>query len=78
MTNFTAKEEAINMETTFKNLEVGDLFANEHGQIMVRGYGVWVHTGKIVYCDEGDVGRYYVEADAPVTRINLPDETIGV
>jgi len=63
------------MKTTFENLEVGDLFANEHGQIMVRGYGVWFNTGKIVYCDEGDIGRYYVEADAPVTKINLPDET---
>ena len=63
------------METTFEKLEPNDLFANEYGQIMVKGYGVWFHTGKIVYCDEGDVGRYYVEANAPVTRINLPDET---
>ena len=66
------------MKTTFEKLDPCDLFANEHGQIMVKGYGIWVNTGKIVYCDEGDVGRYYVDAGAPVTRINSPDETIGV
>ena len=65
------------METTFKNLEPNDLFANEYGQIMVKGYGVWFYTGKIVYCDEGDVGRYYVEADARVTKINLPNDITG-
>jgi len=75
------------MKTTFEKLEAGDLFANEHGQIMVRGYGVWFNTGKILYCNEvavayhsvvcGDMGRYYVEADAPVTKINLPDDSTG-
>ena len=65
------------MKTTFEKLEVGDLFANEYGQIMVRGYGVWFHTGKIIYCDEGDVGRYYIKADAPVTKINLPNDLTG-
>tara|TARA_Y100000385_G_scaffold84209_1_gene86336 strand:+ start:64 stop:264 length:201 start_codon:yes stop_codon:yes gene_type:complete len=65
------------METTFEKLEPNDLFANEYGQIMVKGYGVWFNTGKIVYCDEGDIGRYYVKADAPVTKINLPDDSTG-
>ena len=57
------------MKTTFEELEVGDKFRNEYGQIMVKGHGVWWNTGKIIYCDEGSVGRYYVEANEPVFKL---------
>ena len=57
------------MKTTFEKLKAGDKFRNEYGQIMVKGYGIWWNTGKIIYCDEGSVGRFYVKADDPVFKV---------
>ena len=61
------------METTFEKLNDCDVFKNEDGQIMMKGYGIWWNTGKIVHCPEGSVGRFYVKADEPVTRLSTDD-----
>ncbi len=58
------------MKTTFEKLEDGDLFRNGDNQIMVKGFGVFWNTGRIIECPEGSVGRFYVKADEPVFRLN--------
>ena len=61
------------METTFEKLNDCDVFRNEDGQIMIKGYGIWWNTGKIIHCPEDSVGRFYVKADEPVFRLS-PDD----
>lgn len=58
------------MKTTFEKLNDCDVFRNEDGQIMIKGYGIWWNTGKIIHCPEGEIGRFYVKADTPVTRLS--------
>ena len=58
------------MKTTFEKLEDGDLFRNGDNQIMVKGFGVFWNTGRIIECPEGSAGRFYVKADEPVFRLN--------
>ena len=58
------------MKTTFEKLNACDVFRNEEGQIMIKGYGIWWNTGKIIHCPEGEIGRSYVKADEPVTRLS--------
>ena len=49
------------MKTTFEKLEDGDLFRNGDNQIMVKGFGVFWNTARIIECPEGSVGRFYVK-----------------
>ena len=57
------------METTFEKLNDYDVFTTEGGQIMEKGHGIWWNTGRMIHCPEGSVGRFYVKADEPVTRL---------
>jgi len=63
------------MKTTFEKLNDCDIFRNADGQIMVKGFGIWWNTGKIIHCPEGSVGRFYVKPNAPVFRLleDCPD-----
>ena len=64
------------MKTTFEKLENGDLFRNKDDQIMVKEFGGFLKTGRIIECSEGSVGRFYVKADEPVFRLNNSDEDV--
>ena len=57
------------MKTTFGNLNEKDLFINQANQVCQKGYGVWRGTEKVLYCPEGDVGRFWCNDDEPVTKL---------
>jgi len=57
------------MKTTFEKLNACDVFINAYGQIMEKGHGIWWNTGRMIHCPEGSVGRFYVKADEPVTKL---------
>ena len=58
------------MKTTFEKLNDCDIFRNADDQIMVKGFGIWWNTGKIIHCPYDSVGRFYVEPDEPVLRLS--------
>lgn len=58
------------MKTTFEKLKDCDIFRNADDQIMVKGFGIWCNTGKIIHCPYDSVGRFYVEPDEPVLRLS--------
>jgi hypothetical protein len=57
------------MKTTFEKLEPFDLFENDIGQLMVKGFGIFWNTGLIIKCPEDSRGRFYMEEDAPVVHL---------
>lgn len=55
------------MKTIFADVKENDIFVNDENQVCQKGYGIFWNTGKILFCSEGSVGRYYVNPNDEVT-----------